>query len=567
MKLFHSILLKSQLLVLCLHYVSRVHCNLNICTGDKNVTYYAEPEKCYSTQSDLAKQRHIVKLVKRDQYTSLELVCHVCPDENLTQFQWFRITRNVDKTIFVLNEKTTYSSKWILDENLLEPIKSDLQTNDPCIINSTNELVFNKFNPFVDSGTYVCRSLNESDHPLNFIWYHVDYINSYEDVSHKVEIPIIRRMDKSATTYHQLEQLQNKVEKEINLSEDFHDQKFNLLQITSKSFHNLTHDEDCGPIKVRQNRVCYIHIPRKVPDHVNIYTDEIQLLYFVLLNAFSEFGQFYDDQEQKGIWPFLEISAKNLAVELGFMLFMSEYDLYIPCQYNFFKQLPNLKDTFQPLKIFNLHISVTYDLSCGESNAIELVNLALQRDLSKIKLNILGYNDVRFMQLEKLSIEHEPFLKLDCRTVEKVICDGSYYPIIWRTKNHTFYRRTLLHERIYIDDACDLILLNVRLNDSDVYSCYTRDTRQLSKWHPQPKLSYRLKIEKSHYQWPNKNDILIGLIFLILWSIFIVIIWFILMIYNLHITYESKVMAYERLRNIERLERFKNERLQNYCSV
>ncbi|CAH8825165.1 unnamed protein product [Trichobilharzia szidati] len=573
MKLTHFIPCKSLivlLLLLFLVYLLKIQCELNICTGDKNVSYYAEPEKCYPTQSDLAQQRHIVKLIQRDQYTSLELVCHICPDENISNFQWFRIPRHkYDKSIFKLDAETFYNSKWILDESLFEPVNSVLQTNDPCIISATNELVFTRFNPYSDSGTYVCRSLNETNHPLNFIWYHIDYINSYEEVSHRMDMPpVIRQMDKSVNSYHELEELQKKVEDEINLSDDFHDQQFNLLHITSKSFNNLTHQEECGPVVIRQNRVCYINIPRRLTDDdISIYTEEIQLLYLVLLNAFSEFGQFYDDKEQSIIWPLLEKSAKNSAIVLGFKLFMDENNLYIPCQYNLFKQLPNLEGKFKPLDIFNLHITITYDISCGESNAIEMVNLALQRDISKMKLNILGYSDIRFMKLEKLSIEHEAYLKLDCRITDAYVCDYNYYPIIWRTKNQTFYRRTILHERIYMNEACELIILDVRLNDSDVYSCYTRDTRQPTKWHPQPKLSYSLKIQKSHYKWPGENDILIGLIFLIIWSIFIIIIWLILMIYNLHITHESKIVANERMRNIERLERIKKERFKNYSSI
>ncbi|CAH8430629.1 unnamed protein product [Schistosoma turkestanicum] len=524
--------------------------DLNFCTDNKNVTYDNDTDKCYTQQSDLAEQRHIVKLIRRDENTSLELTCLICPDENSTNFQWFRITRKkYGKTIFTLSDNTFYGSRWILDVNLLEPVVSDVQMNDPCLVNHTNELIYTKFAPMTDSGTYVCRSLHDNDHPSNFIWYHIDYINFYESVSYKLSIPSIHQMNKFATSNYQLTQFQNIVEKEIDLSEDFQDQEFNLLYITSKSFHNLTDHESCGRIKVRQNRVCYIRIPRSLPTNIDNYPEEIQLIYLILLNGFSEFGQFYDDIDQSDLWETFKQTSESQANDLGFKLFMNETYLYIPCQYNFFKQLPNLNGAFQPLKIFNLHITVTYELSCGQSDAMEIVNLALQRDITKMKLKILGFEDVRFMKLEKLAIEHEPLLKLDCHLTEDYKCDNpnNDYPIIWRTSNYTFYLRTILNERIHMNEKCELIIHNVNLNDSDVYSCYTKDTRQPNTWHHQPKISIRLKIEKSHHEWPSKNDLFTGLLFLTIWSIFILIIWFILLIYNLYIIHESKLLIDKHL--------------------
>ncbi|RTG83603.1 uncharacterized protein DC041_0009660, partial [Schistosoma bovis] len=162
----------------------------------------------------------------------------------------------------------------------------------------TNELVYKKFDPYHDSGTYVCQSLNNNNkHPLNFIWYHIDYINAYTNTWSRLNLPFIERMNKSVTTYNQLIQLQKYIEEEMNRPEYFHDQTFSLLRITSKSFHNLTHYKYCGNIHVQQNRVCYVQIPRKLPIHIdnsNNNIEEIKLIYFILFNGFYEFGQFYD---------------------------------------------------------------------------------------------------------------------------------------------------------------------------------------------------------------------------------------------------------------------------------
>ncbi|VDP67428.1 unnamed protein product, partial [Schistosoma mattheei] len=273
--------------------------------------------------------------------------------------------------------------------------------------------------------------------------------------------------------------------------------------------------------------------------------EEIKLIYFILFNGFYEFGQFYDDDDnntnQLNFWRLFKKSSENLATQLGFQLFLNKTYLYIPCQYNFFKQLPNLNKTFQPLNILNLYITITYHLHCvHQLDTIEMMNLPLKYDVTKMKLNIHDYHHVNYMKLEKLAMEYEPFITLDCHLTKEYICNHTTATnntnnlIKWSTTNLTFYSPTIFNERIYINEKCQLIIHNVKLIDSNIYNCYIKNQYQSNNpW--QLKISYRLKIEKSYYQWPSKNNLLIGLLFLVIYSIFIIIIWFILMIYNVYI--------------------------------
>ncbi|VDO77179.1 unnamed protein product [Schistosoma curassoni] len=553
---FTSVILLSSLLLVfsfLLNFIP-ISSHLNVCPNNKTVIYNNNNElnKCYALQLNLAKQRHIIRLIKRDQFTmNLQLACHLCSNDNPIHFQWYRILRKkYNQTIFHLNNKTFYDHKWILNRDLLEPVLTNTLINDPCLINRTNELVYKKFDPYHDSGTYVCQSLNNNKHPLNFIWYHIDYINAYTNTWSRLNLPFIERMNKSVTTYNQLIQLQKYIEEEMNRPEYFHDQTFSLLRITSKSFHNLTHYKYCGNIHVQQNRVCYVQIPRKLPIHIdnsNNNIEEIKLIYFILFNGFYELGQFYDDDDdnntnQLNFRRLFKKSSENLATQLGFQLFLNKTYLYIPCQYNFFKQLPNLNETFQPLNILNLYVTITYHLHCvHQLDTIEMMNLPLKYDVTKMKLNIHDYHHVNYMKLEKLAMEYEPFITLDCYLTKEYICNHTTATnnnnnnlIKWSTTNLTFYSPTIFNERIYINEKCQLIIHNVKLIDSNIYNCYIKNQYQSNNpW--QLKISYRLRIEKSYYQWPSKNNLLIGLLFLVIYSMFIIIIWFVLMIYNVYI--------------------------------
>ncbi|CAH8435036.1 unnamed protein product [Schistosoma bovis] len=198
--------------------------HLNVCPNNKTVIYNNnnnELNKCYALQLNLAKQRHIIRLIKRDQFTmNLQLACHLCSNDNPIHFQWYRILRKTyNQTIFHLSNKTFYDHKWILNRDLLEPVLTNTLINDPY------------------------------------------YINAYTNTWSRLNLPFIERMNKSVTTYNQLIQLQKYIEEELNRPEYFHDQTFSLLRITSKSFHHLTHYKYCGNIHVQQNRVCYVQIP------------------------------------------------------------------------------------------------------------------------------------------------------------------------------------------------------------------------------------------------------------------------------------------------------------------
>ncbi|CAH8434021.1 unnamed protein product [Schistosoma intercalatum] len=225
---FTSVILLSSLLLVfsfLLNFIP-ISSHLNVCPNNKTVIYNNnnnnELNKCYALQLNLAKQRHIIRLIKRDQFTmNLQLACHLCSNDNPIHFQWYRILRKKsNQTIFHLSNKTLYDHKWILNRDLLEPVLTNTLINDPY------------------------------------------YINAYTNTWSRLNLPFIERMNKSVTTYNQLIQLQKYIEEEMNRPEYFHDQTFSLLRITSKSFHNLTHYKYCGNIHI-QKKSCLLYTDTK----------------------------------------------------------------------------------------------------------------------------------------------------------------------------------------------------------------------------------------------------------------------------------------------------------------
>ncbi|VDO91835.1 unnamed protein product [Schistosoma mattheei] len=154
---FTSVILLSSLLLVFsfLFNFIPISSHLNVCPNNETVIYNNnnsndnnnnELNKCYALQLHLAKQRHIIRLIKRDQFTmNLQLTCHLCSNDNPINFQWYRILRKKhNQTIFHLNNKTFYDHKWILNRDLLEPVLTNTLINDPCLINRTNELIYKK---------------------------------------------------------------------------------------------------------------------------------------------------------------------------------------------------------------------------------------------------------------------------------------------------------------------------------------------------------------------------------------------------------------------------------------
>ncbi|CAH8435234.1 unnamed protein product [Schistosoma mattheei] len=106
---FTSVILLSSLLLVFsfLFNFIPISSHLNVCPNNETVIYNNnnsndnnnnELNKCYALQLHLAKQRHIIRLIKRDQFTmNLQLTCHLCSNDNPINFQWYRILQEINR--------------------------------------------------------------------------------------------------------------------------------------------------------------------------------------------------------------------------------------------------------------------------------------------------------------------------------------------------------------------------------------------------------------------------------------------------------------------------------------
>ncbi|CAL8071709.1 unnamed protein product [Calicophoron daubneyi] len=324
------------------------------------------------------------------------------------------------------------------------------------------------------------------------------------------------------------------------------DENYGPFYVTSVLTDNLGSVRDCGPVTIRLDRSCFIRMSSDTSSQMGTEDEEAKLIYLVLRQAF-DFLVSYRDATSRGDFNARLMAARSKAGMLGFAIHGNEDTMYIPCQYSLFRQLPTLEGKFNPMQKRGLYVTVNYEIECKGMDPMEMIQMALNRDLSNIKMNLLGYSDVRYMKIEKVVMEDTKNVVISCRLDQIARCSNTFSDVLWRYENNiTFHRRTMMDERIYVSSNCDLVLQTVTLNDTGIYACHVRDGRYSFRWNKQPKLAYRLKVERSTYKWPDPDEFIIGLIVLIAWALFISIMWLFLLLFNYHMYTRALVIAESR---------------------
>ncbi|KAF8566100.1 hypothetical protein P879_03888 [Paragonimus westermani] len=534
---------------------------LKICEWEDNTTLQHNLRACEVRTIDMALKHHLPVLVPFVSVGPLDLACEVCLLDNSSDLEWVWARRNQVGPLFVLQSP----GNWILNWSLFEPVSTQPDSEyveTPCLYGKSFTLHFDQLNAGKHLGTYVCMDRAKPDAPTNQIWYHVDTINPYEPTLDQLDLPSKYELYSKVETLSQMQSLQKTVDTDLAAYQEYENFYHDPIYLTSLVFNNLPKVASCGTYTIRAYRSCFVRIqPDSIYDMTR-FTEEAKLIYTTLMYAFDFLVSHhqYDDQVRNVA---MRSAAKRRSVELGFYANLNLTDIYVPCQYTLFYHLPKLKG-FKPLTTRGFYTDMNYDFVCPELDPMDLINLALERDVTKMQVQLLGFDDVRYMKIEKVTIEGSQRIQLTCNLNRPVDCSEVHKDVIWKTESGmTFTRRTMLNERIYMSGDCSLIIQKVERNDSGVYQCFTRNPKNPTMWSRSPYIAYRLSIEKANYKLPELNEFFVGLIILSIWAICIAIMWLILMAYNYHVYSSALIVAAARKRkHEEKLSEAENRFLQ-----
>ncbi|TGZ59355.1 hypothetical protein CRM22_009132 [Opisthorchis felineus] len=527
---------------------------LKTCAGKDERKFYEDPFSCLIRRAEMATKQHVGILVAYGSNETLELECQVCSGERLSRFKWFKVSRSKPGKPIILVQDRLDNKHWVLDKSVLEEVVSEPvgpKKYNPCLWRKTNTLHFDDFQVPQDLGTYVCMNTRSPTHAVNNIWYHVDTILPYAKFADPVDLPAKHQMHSTVESLSQIQTLQETLDHDLAALPDFVDMYFDTLHITSRLFNDLPRSTQCGEVPVRSDRACFVRIQPEVVSQLQFADEPNKLIYNVLRHTF-EFLINYQLATENNQRVIRQEAARRKAAELGFYMQINDTEIYVPCTYTLFKHLPDLDGTFNPLGKRGLYSEMVYDFACPELDPMDLINLALERDVTRMKIQILGLTDIRFMKIEKVAVEGKAFLRISCNLDPQANCSSWRSDALWKFKSAvSFHRRTMMNERIYMSENCDLVITNLERNDSGTYECFVRDPRNPAAWQRVPHIAYRVSVEKASYKWPEESDLLIGLFILITWAVCICIAWSCLMGYNYHVYTSALVIAAARQKQLK----------------
>ncbi|VDM22214.1 unnamed protein product [Hydatigera taeniaeformis] len=543
---------------------------------------------CTTQRQEEAALQHHLMLQRPDYNQKVSLKCPLCPGESTSSFVWYFLPRSTSATFTSINGRVS----------LIKPGGTPLSQDRfsgkaiPCLINGTNELFIPSFNHDVHVGTYYCRNVEDSHHLANSIWYHLDVIlpPDTEGLSKEIQsIPVSLQGVHKLPHLKDVNSIMENAGVALKAAKDFQDFSTPLMSITSRLIPTAKPAQTCGTFNLKRFRRCYITIPRVITsDARHSASAEMLLTYKLLRSTFSSFYTWMDEEDPVTRKKQRE-AAETRASELGFELFYEgkkevvrnaeerreemtmiiEEDFssmmkeenkhyYIPCHLTYLKHVNLTNELPRPFGTKNLYMNVSFEVSCPEIDYMEIVNLVLAtKDTQYMKREVLGYEEKRFMKLQKVAIEGSINFDMLCGTEGDTInyncSDHKNLTILWKQpRGVTYMPRTFLNERIFVTSDCSLRFEQVRRTDEGVYSCYRRDLRLTDQWQSTAFVSYRLKIEESSIKFPGAGDMCLGFLLLSIWAALLIFVWMILSIWSLDINRTAIVQAGERMRRRDR---------------
>ncbi|XP_018647606.1 uncharacterized protein Smp_201090 [Schistosoma mansoni] len=457
----------------------------------------------------------------------------------------------------------------MLNNHYLETIE-DNSENNLCIHKKNFQLIgYHNINANQYMGTYVCRNLLDSMHPSNFIWYHLYRIHSYKQNS-KVLFQINRTFNQSIQTIKSLQ-------KQINITELYHNTNelmdysyLNILNITFKLNEENDIEKESGKIKIKQYQRCYIKI--------SLYESEFKQT----INSPSNHNHYHhhnnnnnndDDNnyERIEINKILRLSfeyfiklyklklngsyelAINKAKYLGFQLYITNNYILLPCEYEFIQHL--FIPIINKFSLYSRYIELNYEYQFKQMNLTKLIHL------NKLKYEMLNQtktfiiqsthhhnknkDDYHHIPIHNIYLnEYHQSLILKCdnsnKTKKQLNCTNKMNPnAYWilsssssppSSKNNINYIVNIEKSSSpYMTNDCELKFDILHRNHNGTYYCYMKNsTFNMTTQQDKPIIVYHLYIQRVNDHWPLQNNIIIGIIILIIWSFILIMIWILL---------------------------------------
>lgn len=461
LQLFASVGRARQPLHLCKREVALAAGSLNDATSSSGLA------TCTTQREEEAALRHHLMLQRPDYNQKVTLKCPLCPGESTSSFVWYFLPRS---TLAIFTRVSGHVS-FIKPGG--KPLSRDQFSGEaiPCLINRTNELFIPNFNSDVHVGTYYCRNVEDNHHLANLIWYHLDIIlpPETEGLTKLIHpVPVSLRGVHKLSHLRDMNAIMENAGAALKAAKDFEDFSTPLMSITSRLIKTAKPMQTCGTFNLKRFRRCYVTIPRVLAsDARDSVSVEMLINYELLRSTFASFYTWMDEEDPVTRRKQRE-AAEVRASELGFELFYegkkevvrneddrneemkmeTEGDTskmieeenkryYIPCHFTYLKHVNLTNELPRPFGTKNLHVNVSFEVACPEIDYMDIVNLVLAtKDTQTMKREILGYEEKRFMKLQKVAIEGSMNFDILCGTESDTISyncsDLKNLTILWK---------------------------------------------------------------------------------------------------------------------------------------
>ncbi|VDL61960.1 unnamed protein product [Hymenolepis diminuta] len=537
---------------------------------------------CLNQREEQATYMHQGMLFHYAYKQKVTIRCPICSNDDSSLFRWFFIPRS--EAPLLENNKGEASLIRHFEKELFEDMFTG--TDIPCLVNKTQDLYIPNFNPSVHLGTYICRHVLDKAHPSNRIWYHVDVMlppNLFADPLKK--LPANLRAVHQVKSADDINSIMLEAGELLRESPDFKDYNSTAIDITSKLIPISNPGQSCGDYNLTQYRRCYVVIPSSLdPETRKTLTSDILLNYDFLITIFKSYYTWMD-AENANVMKTQRNAAETTTSELGFDLFydgkpetkkselpeernVDEEEVplppnkhyYIPCHYTYFRHFSVGGIIPRPFMLRNLYVNISFKQPCPEVNYMEIINLALStKDVRTLKQELLGYEEKRYMKLEKVALDGSENFEIICggegQNIDNNCTDPTNMTIMWKQGDAagvTFQPQTEIGERVFVTTDCSLMFSRVRKIDEGVYSCYRRLTKFPNQWQSSAFATYRLKIEASSIKFPVAMEVYLGLAIVTVWALILIILWILLSFWSFDINRSAVIEASERKRRKDR---------------
>ncbi|CAH8825159.1 unnamed protein product [Trichobilharzia szidati] len=495
---------------------------------------------CILARKEKASRRHNFLLFNSEETNiTFTIYCPICTDDSMELFKWKYIPASKKQIIFVISNQSIYESYISIKNELLESVEN-ISLYNPCYTQQENHLVAKNVAADKFMGTYVCTYVNDTNHPANFIWYHLYRTGVFKRKSRAIDIPRISGFDNQIDSVEQIDIIQNQARIALNNISELNDRQYDYMTITFKPDYDHNVIRYCGKIKINQYRRCYLKVPR----HESIMeidegNNEVRETGKILRSSLGLITRLEDQGSNSA-----HQLAVNKARRLGFDVYNDSKYIYIPCEYELLQHMSIPIPDFPPAGV---HAEVNYEILCKQIHPMKFITLLDQKHLINQPIQIKTIRDYHYLKIQNILIENQKNVVLKCNVnkIRQLNCTKKHMDAIWKSsRDITYTLKTEKNELVYITEDCDLKFKVIRRSDSGTYYCHTRNSSSyitsrnnksyVSLWTGKPVIAYRLHIQRGIYEWPLKNTVKTDMMILFLWSLILTVIWVIYAFYKLH---------------------------------